>query len=84
MALEINPKSSVTWHNKGLTLIKAKRKDEAINCFDKSISIDKYYSKAWYNKGIYLEMQAPMENAQICLTKARKLDPFLFSKIKLR
>ena len=83
-ALEINPKNSVTWHNRGLTLIKKKRMDEAINCFDKAISIDKNYSKAWYNKGRCLEMQGNMENAQICLTKAKKLDPFLFSKIKLR
>jgi tetratricopeptide (TPR) repeat protein len=83
-ALEINLKSSVTWHNKGLTLIEAKRMDEAINCFDKAISIDKNYSKAWYNKGRCLEMQAPMKNAQISLTNARKLDQFLFSKIKLR
>jgi tetratricopeptide (TPR) repeat protein len=83
-ALEINPKNSVTWHNKGLTLIKMKRMDEAINCFDRAISIDKNYSKAWYNKGRCLEMQGNLENAQICLTKARKLDPFLFSKIKLR
>jgi tetratricopeptide (TPR) repeat protein len=58
--------------------------EEALNCFDKAISIDKNYSKAWYNKGRCLEMQGNMENAQICLTKARKLDPFLFSKIKLR
>lgn len=83
-ALEINPKNSVTWHNKGLTLIKKKRMDEAIDCFDKAISIDEDYSKAWYNKGRCLEMQGQMENAQICLTKARKLDPFLFSKIKLK
>jgi tetratricopeptide (TPR) repeat protein len=82
-ALEINPKNSVTWHNKGLTLIKLKKMDEANDCFDKAISIDKNYSKAWYNKGRCLEMQGNMENAQICLTKARKLDPFLFSKIKL-
>jgi tetratricopeptide (TPR) repeat protein len=82
--LEINPRNSVTWHNKGLTLIKKKSMDEAINCFDKAISIDANYSKAWYNKGRCLEMQGNMENAQICLTKARKLDPFLFSKIKLR
>ena len=83
-ALEINPSNSITWHNKGLTLIRKKRLDEAINCFDKSISIDQNYSKAWYNKGRCLEMQGNMENAQICLTKAKKLDPFLFSKIKLR
>jgi tetratricopeptide (TPR) repeat protein len=83
-ALEINPRNSITWHNKGLTLIKKKRMDEAISCFDKAISIDANYSKAWYNKGRCLEMQGNMENAQICLTKAKKLDPFLFSKIKLR
>ena len=58
-ALEINPKSSVTWHNKGLTLIKAKRMDEAINCFDKAISIDKYYSKDWYKKEYALRCRLP-------------------------
>ena len=83
-ALEINPKNRITWHNMGLTLIKKKRVDEAINCFDKAISIDKNYSKAWYNKGRCLEMQGNLENAQICLTKAKKLDPFLFSKVKLK
>jgi tetratricopeptide (TPR) repeat protein len=83
-ALEINPKNSVTWHNKGLTLIKKKRLDEAVNCFDKAISIDEDYSKAWYNKGRCLEMQGQMEKAQICLTKAKKLDPFMFSKIKMK
>ena len=68
----------------GLNLIKKKRMDEAINCFDKSISIVKNYSKAWYNKGRCLEMQGNMENAQICLTKARKFYRFLFSKVKLK
>ncbi len=82
--MEINPKNRITWHNMGLTLIKKKRVDEAINCFDKAISIDKNYSKAWYNKGRCLEMQGNLENAQICLTKAKKLDPFLFSKVKLK
>lgn len=83
-ALEINPNNSVAWHNRGLTLIKEKKYAESIDCFDKAILADENYSKAWYNKGRCLEMQGQTENAQICLTKARKLDPFLFSKIKFR
>lgn len=81
--LEINPKNAVAWHNRGLTLIKIKKYAESIDCFDKAISLDENYSKAWYNKGRCLEMQGQTESAQFCLTKARKLDPFLFSKVKL-
>ena len=82
--LEINPKNAVAWHNRGLTLIKKKQYNESIDCFDKAISLDENYSKAWYNKGRCLEMQGQTESAQFCLTNARKLDPFLFSKIKFR
>jgi tetratricopeptide (TPR) repeat protein len=74
----------VVWHNRGLTLVKKKLYDDAIICFDKAISLEENYAKAWYNKGRCLEIQEKPENAQECLTKARKLDPFLFSKIKFR
>lgn len=83
-ALELNPKNAITWHNKALTLIKQRKIDEAISCFDEAISINQEYSKAWYNKGRCLEMQGKTASAQSCLTMAKKLDPFLFSKIKLR
>ncbi|HKR72752.1 MAG TPA: tetratricopeptide repeat protein [Candidatus Nitrosocosmicus sp.] len=83
-ALEINPKNTVVWHNRGLTLVKKKLYDDAIICFDKAISLEVNYAKAWYNKGRCLEMQEQPVNAQVCLTQARKLDPFLFSKIKFR
>jgi tetratricopeptide (TPR) repeat protein len=83
-ALELNPKNAITWHNKALTLIKQRKIDEAISCFDEAIAINQEYSKAWYNKGRCLEMQGKTASAQSCLTMAKKLDPFLFSKIKLR
>jgi tetratricopeptide (TPR) repeat protein len=82
--LEINPKNVVAWHNRGLMLIKKKKYAESIDCFDKAISLDENYAKAWYNKGRCLEMQGQTESAQFCLIKAKKLDPFLFSKIKFR
>ncbi len=82
-ALELNPKNSITWHNKGLTFVNLKKIDEAINCFDNALSYDESYSKAWYNKGRCLELLGNSEKAQFCLNVAKKLDPFLFTKIKL-
>jgi tetratricopeptide (TPR) repeat protein len=83
-ALELNPKNPITWHNKGLTYIHLKKIDEAIKCFESAISNDESYSKAWYNKGKCFEMKGNMEKAQFCLSTAKKLDPFLFTKIKLK
>ncbi len=82
-ALDLNPKNSITWHNKGLTFVNLKKIDEAINCFDNAISYDESYSKAWYNKGRCFELLGKSEKAQFCLNAAKKLDPFLFTKIKL-
>lgn len=83
-ALDLNPKNPITWHNKGLVLFKQKKIEEAIFCFDQAIFLNKDYSKAWYNKGRCLELQGKIKEAQSCLFIAKKLDPFLFSKIKLR
>ena len=83
-ALELNPKNPITWYNKGLTFLHLKKIDEAIKCFDNAISNDEAYSKAWYNKGKCFEMQGNVEKAQFCLSTAKKLDPFLFTKIKMK
>ncbi len=83
-ALELNPSNPITWHNKGLVLVRLKKIEEAIICFDNAISYDEGYAKAWYNKGRCLELLGNTERAQSCLTKARKLDPFLFTKIKMK
>lgn len=83
-ALKINPKNPISWHNRGLTMYQKKAFVEAIECFDKSILLKEDYSKAWYNKGRCLEMLGKTVDAQTCLSRARKLDPFLFSKIRFK
>lgn len=81
-AIEIDSANPITWHNKGLTLIKLKRLEEAIECFDKAIENNEKYAKAWYNKGRALAMLNKADEGQKCFDTARKIDPFLYSKLK--
>jgi tetratricopeptide (TPR) repeat protein len=81
-AIEINPNNAITWLNKGLTLLKNNRLKESIECFDKAIENRQDYAKAWYNKGRALSMLGEINVSQTCFDKARKLDPFLYSKLK--
>ena len=81
-AIAIDSSNPITWHNKGLTLIKSKRLEEAIECFDRAIENNEKYAKAWYNKGRALAMQNKADEGQKCFDTARKLDPFLYSKLK--
>ena len=83
-SIGIKSKNPITWYNKGLTFLHLKELDKAINCFDNAISNDEAYSKAWYNKGKCFEIQGNIEKAQFCLSTAKKLDPFLFTKIKMK
>ncbi|HXS60764.1 MAG TPA: tetratricopeptide repeat protein [Candidatus Sulfopaludibacter sp.] len=82
-ALDLNPKNSITWYNKGLTFVNLKKIEEAIHCFDNAISFDENYSKAWYIKGRCFELLGNLEKAQYCLNVAKKLDPFLFTKMRM-
>jgi tetratricopeptide (TPR) repeat protein len=81
-SIEINPENPITWLNKGLTLIKAKRLSESIECFDKAIENRGDYAKAYYNKGRALSMIGEINKSQECFDRARKLDPLLYMKLK--
>jgi tetratricopeptide (TPR) repeat protein len=81
-ALEINPNNPITWHNKGLTFARLNKLEDSIYCFNKALGLKQDYAKAWYNKGRCLEKLGELENSQKCLTMAKKIDPFLFTKIK--
>jgi len=39
-AIEINPKYTEAWHNKGIALANLGRHEEALTAFDKAIEID--------------------------------------------
>ena len=81
-ALNINPSNPITWHNKGLTFARLNKLEDSIYCFNKAIDLKKDYAKAWYNKGRCLEKIGDIKKSQECLNMAKKLDPFLFTKIK--
>jgi len=80
-AISINPNNSITWLNKGLTLLRTRKFNESIECFDTAIKLDNSYAKAWYNKGRALAMLGENDKSQPCLDKARKLDPMLYAKL---
>jgi tetratricopeptide (TPR) repeat protein len=81
-AIELNPDNSITWYNKGLTLIRSNKLAPAVECFDKAIKNNDSYAKAWYNKGRALSMLGKTEESQQCFNTARKLDPLLFTKVR--
>ncbi len=49
-ALEIDPRHTSAWNNKGIVLSRMKKYEEAITCYDVAIEIDPTYANAWYNK----------------------------------
>ncbi len=68
------PNSSSAWYAKGLALSRLRIYDEAMNCFDRALSIDKNYAAAWYAKGlIALEIERNDE-AMNCFDRALSID----------
>ena len=61
--------------NKGTTLGKLGKHDEAIKCFDKAIKLNPNYEKAWNNKGVALDNLGKHDEAIKCYDKAIKLNP---------
>ena len=48
-AIEIDPKNSLAWNNKGFALEKLNRITEAVKCYKKALNIDSNCSKAREN-----------------------------------
>ena len=61
--------------NKGLSLGKLGRFDEAILCYNKALEIDPRYAKAWGNKGYSLGKLGRSDEAILCYNKALEIDP---------
>ncbi|PWR74367.1 tetratricopeptide repeat protein [Methanospirillum lacunae] len=47
-------KKGIVWNNKGVTLSRLGKYDEAIKAYDQALQIDPEYTSAWNNKGVVL------------------------------
>ena len=65
---------SDAWFNKGNSLVKLERHEEAIECFDKAIRLNPEDYDAWHNKGSSLAQLERHEEAKECIAKAKELD----------
>jgi len=63
------------WSNKGGSLNKLGRFDEAILCYNKALEIDPRYIRAWGNKGLSLDHLGRYDEAITCYNKALEIDP---------
>jgi tetratricopeptide (TPR) repeat protein len=73
--VEKHPNSSTAWYAKGLALTRLKSYDQAMDCFDKALSIDKNYAVAWYAKGLALTRLKSYDQAMDCFRTSIKNNP---------
>ncbi len=74
-ALAIEPKFAYAWNNKGNSLNKLNRYEEAITCLDQALSIEPKFAYAWNNKGNSLNSLNRDEEASVCYDKALAIEP---------
>ncbi len=60
-------------HHKGVNLSKKEKFEEALECFDEAISIDRTNPDFWTWKSFALKKLGRHEEAEQCLVKAKKL-----------
>jgi tetratricopeptide (TPR) repeat protein len=62
-------------HNKGRALIKLKRFEEAVECYDRAIEINQNDMTAWHNKGFTLNGLGEYYNALKCFERSLEIAP---------
>jgi serine/threonine protein kinase len=63
------------WHNKGISLVRLGKPQEAIACFDKAIEINPVYAKTWVSKADAFNRLGKLQEAIACYDKAIEIDP---------
>jgi tetratricopeptide (TPR) repeat protein len=51
-ALELNPRDTAAWTNKGASLLSLGRFEEALGCYDKALEFDPHDVGAWFSKAL--------------------------------
>ena len=78
---KLDPVLIAAWFNKGNTLEKLGRYDEAIECYNKAILLDPNNAGIWYSKGLTLTKLKRYEESIEYFDKAIELDPKYISLI---
>ena len=63
------------WYDQGNSLAKLGKDEEAIACYDKTISLDSTHCGAWNNKGHSLSKLGKDEESIVCYSQAIRLNP---------
>jgi tetratricopeptide (TPR) repeat protein len=72
--LKKEAKLAIVWYNKGVTLSKLGRYDEAIDAYDQALLINPNYSSAWNNKGVLLSKLGKYDEAIDAYDQALLID----------
>jgi eukaryotic-like serine/threonine-protein kinase len=73
--LELEPKNTNAWNNRGVCCKKLGRTDEALRCYDRAVEADRHNGSAWSNKGSLLYSLGRFTEAIVHLNKALAIDP---------
>jgi tetratricopeptide (TPR) repeat protein len=74
-ALELNPKDSEAWNNRGIDLGLLSKYDEALSSFEKAVSLNESYAEAWFNMGVIYDIKGDYPTAVQAYKKATQVDP---------
>jgi tetratricopeptide (TPR) repeat protein len=67
LALAAAPAYAAAWNEKGNFLDSMGKFDEAISCYDRSLTIDSGNSEVWFNKGLTLRKIGKENEAFSCI-----------------
>ena len=75
--LEINPKNTEAWNNRGVALFQLGKGEEAIKCYDRALQIDPNFLEPLRNKGFVLRTLEKFDSALECYDRliATEADP---------
>lgn len=78
----MTPDSALSHNNRGLSRLKIKDFDGAVNDFNKAVELDPRNAKVFFNRGIALARKGDFQKAIKDFEKAANLDPEMEKKAR--
>jgi tetratricopeptide (TPR) repeat protein len=74
-ALELNPKDSEAWNNKGIDQGLLGKYDDALSSFETAVALNDSYAEAWFNMGVIYDIKGDYPTAVQAYKRATEVDP---------